>query len=119
MMNDVSSYFGIEPTWRKDRCLILWLMRCHYAFLLSLSMVSRHKAKPLWPMASLMTLSSDIYYGLFMRFLQWTSRLSIQIAVSLCKFRFYSSLEHISWYACLRLHFVWPIMISNRLSTVS
>jgi len=77
MMNDVSPYFGVGPTWRKDQGLILWLMGCLFTFLLSLSMVSRRKAKALWSMASPMTLSSNTCYGLFMRFLQWNSRLSI------------------------------------------
>jgi len=99
-MNDVSPYFRVEPTWHKDQDLILWLMGCLSVFLLSLSMVSGHKAKALWPMASPMTLSSNTCYGLFLRFLQWNSRLSIQIVVSLCKLRFCSSLEQMGWYAC-------------------
>jgi len=119
MMNDVSPYFLVEPTCRKDKGLILWLMGCLSAFLLSLPIVSGHKATASWPMASPMTLSSDTFDGLFMRFLQWNSSLSTQIAVSLCKLRFCSSLEQMGWYACSCILLVWPIMISSRPFVVS
>jgi len=65
MMYVVDPYFVVEPTWRKDKVLFLWLIGCLSAFLLRPSMVSGHKGKALWPMASLMTLSSDICFDLF------------------------------------------------------
>jgi len=66
-MNEVRPYSGVEPIWYKDQDLILWLMECLSTFLLSLSKVSGHKVKALWPMASPMTLSTDTCYDLFMR----------------------------------------------------
>jgi len=53
-------------------CLLLGGL---YVLLVSLSMVHEHNVKALWPMASLMTLSSDTCYGLFMSFFKWTFRL--------------------------------------------
>jgi len=67
MMNEVRPYSGVEPLWRKDQDSILWLIECLSTFLLSLSKVSGHKAKALWPMASPMTLSTDTFYNLIMR----------------------------------------------------
>ena len=82
------------------------LMAFLFAFLLSMSMVSGYKVEALWPKASPMTQSSDTYYGLFLNFLQWNSRLDIQIIVALCLFRVWFGLEKLGWYVLFCIHFV-------------
>ena len=75
-------------------CLLMGFI---FAFLLSLSMVSGHKVKALWPMASPMTLLYATCYGLTFSALPWNCRLTNHIVVSLRTSRISSSHVRMVW----------------------
>jgi len=110
---DPSIAFLFDMCYDRHICL---LMGCICVFLLSLSIVRRHKVKALWPMASPMTLSSNTCYGLFLSFLQWNCRLSILIVVSFCIFRISSNLVKITLiFSC----WVWTRLCLSLLTLLS